>query len=132
MAQFPSPQIARKSYDYRTLGLGYANLGAFLMRAGIPYDSPAAADVTAAITALLGGASYAASAEMAGAPTLGAFPRFEPNRDSMLRVIRNHERAALNAPASEYEGLSVIPRGLTGEFCPEPMVKAARAAWDKA
>jgi ribonucleoside-diphosphate reductase alpha chain len=130
MAQFPSPQIARKSYDYRTLGLGYANLGAFLMRAGIPYDSPAAADVTAAITALLGGASYAASAEMAGA--LGAFPRFAPNRDSMLRVIRNHERAARNAAASEYEGLSVIPRALTGEFCPEPMVKAARAAWEQA
>jgi ribonucleoside-diphosphate reductase alpha chain len=130
MAQFPSPQIARKSYDYRTLGLGYANLGAFLMRAGIPYDSPAAADVTAAITALLGGASYAASAEIAGA--LGAFPRFASNRDSMLRVIRNHERAARNAPAAEYEGLSVIPRGLTGEFCAEPMVKAARASWEKA
>jgi ribonucleoside-diphosphate reductase alpha chain len=130
MAQFPSPQIARKSYDYRTLGLGYANLGAFLMRAGIPYDSPAAADVTAAITALLGGASYAASAEIAGA--LGAFPRFAPNRDSMLRVIRNHERAARNAGPAEYEGLSVIPRGLTGEFCPEPMVKAARASWEKA
>src|SRR5690606_12497542 len=75
MAQFPSPAIARRSYDYRTLGLGYANLGAFLMRAGVPYDSPAAADITAAITALLGGASYAASAEIAGA--LGAFPRFK-------------------------------------------------------
>jgi ribonucleoside-diphosphate reductase alpha chain len=130
MAQFPSPQIARKSYDYRTLGLGYANLGAFLMRAGIPYDSPAAADVTAAITALLGGASYAASAEIAGA--LGAFPRFAANRESMLRVIRNHERAARNAASAEYEGLSVVPRGLTGEFCPEPMVKAARASWEKA
>jgi ribonucleoside-diphosphate reductase alpha chain len=130
MAQFPSPAIARKSYDYRTLGLGYANLGAFLMRAGIPYDSPAAADVTAAITALLGGESYAASAEIAAG--LGAFPRFADNRDSMLRVMRNHERAARNAPASEYEGLSVIPRPLTGEFCPEPMVKAARAAWEKA
>jgi len=132
MAQFPSPAIARKSYDYRTLGLGYANLGAFLMRAGVPYDSPAAADITAAITALLGGASYAASAEMAGDAKLGAFPRFAPNRDAMLRVIRNHERAARNASASEYEGLSVIPRGLTGEFCPAPMVKAARAAWEQA
>src|SRR5690606_34628793 len=130
MAQFPSPAIARRSYDYRTLGLGYANLGAFLMRAGVPYDSPAAADVTAAITALLGGESYAASAEIAKG--LGAFPRFAANRDAMLRVIRNHERAARNAPASEYEGLSVLPRPLTGEFCPEPMVKAARAAWEKA
>ncbi|HLU69549.1 MAG TPA: adenosylcobalamin-dependent ribonucleoside-diphosphate reductase, partial [Fibrobacteria bacterium] len=130
MAQFPSPAIARRSYDYRTLGLGYANLGAFLMRAGVPYDSPAAADITAAITALLGGASYAASAEIAGA--LGAFPRFAANRDAMLRVIRNHERAARNAPSSEYEGLSVIPRGLTGEHCPDAMVKAARAAWTQA
>jgi ribonucleoside-diphosphate reductase alpha chain len=130
MAQFPSPEIARKSFDYRTLGLGYANLGAFLMRAGIPYDSPAAVDWTAVITAILGGESYAASAEMAS--MLGTFPRFAANRDPMLRVIRNHERAARAAPAPEYEGLSVIPRGITGEFCPEPMVKAAREAWERA
>ncbi len=130
MAQFPSPAIARKSYDYRTLGLGYANLGAFLMRAGIPYDSRAAADWTQTITALLGGESYAASAEMAGA--LGSFPRFTANRDAMLRVIRNHERAARAASVSEYEGLSVIPRGLAGEFAPESMVAAAREAWERA
>ncbi len=130
MAQFPSPQIARKSYDYRTLGLGYANLGAFLMRAGIPYDSPEAADWAAAITAQLGGESYATSAEIAA--NLGAFPRFAPNRDSMLRVMRNHERAARAVSASEYEGLSVIPRALSGEFCPAPMVKAARESWARA
>ncbi len=130
MAQFPSPEIARKSYDYRTLGLGYANLGAFLMRTGIPYDSPAAADWTSAITAILGGESYAASAEIAA--SLGAFPRFAANRDPMLRVIRNHERAARAAAASEYEGLSVIPRALAGEFCPESMMKAARSAWERA
>ncbi len=130
MAQFPSPEIARKSYDYRTLGLGYANLGAFLMRVGIPYDSPAAADWTAAITAMLGGESYAASAAVAAAR--GAFPRFAANRDPMLRVVRNHERAARAASASEYEGLSVIPRGIAGEFCPGPMVKAARDSWEKA
>ena len=130
MAQFPSPEIARRSYDYRTLGLGYANIGAFLMRLGIPYDSPAAADWTSALTAVMGGESYATSAEIAA--TLGAFPRFAANRDPMLRVIRNHERAARGASTSEYEGLSVIPRGLTGEFIPESLMKAAREAWEKA
>jgi ribonucleoside-diphosphate reductase alpha chain len=100
------------------------------MRVGIPYDSAAAADWTAAITAILGGESYAASAEMAAA--LGAFPRYAANRDAMLRVMRNHERAARCAAGSEYEGLSVIPRGITGEFCPAPMVKAAREAWERA
>ncbi len=130
MAQFPSTEIARRSFDYRTLGLGYANLGAFLMRAGIPYDSAAASDWTATITAILGGESYAASAEIAA--SLGAFPRYAANRDSMLRVIRNHERAVRSAAASEYENLAVIPRGLAGEFCPESMVKAARDAWERA
>src|SRR5690606_6538738 len=86
MAQFPSREIARKTHDFRTLGLGYANLGAFLMRAGIPYDSAAAAAWTGGITALMGGQAYAASAEMAEG--MGAFPRFLPNREDMLRVIR--------------------------------------------
>jgi ribonucleoside-diphosphate reductase alpha chain len=130
MAQFPSPEIALRSYEYRTLGLGYANLGAFLMRAGIPYDSPAAADWTSAITSLLGGASYAASAEMAHA--LGAFPRHATNREAMIRVIRNHRRAAENAPAEVYEGLTVAPRGFSGEFCPEALVSEARAVWREA
>src|SRR6185437_15374398 len=92
MAQFPSKQIAQLSYDYRTLGLGYANIGGFLMSAGIPYDSREARAIAGAITAILTGRSYATSAEMAA--ELGAFRRFAENRDAMLRVIRNHRYAA--------------------------------------
>ncbi|MYE32662.1 MAG: adenosylcobalamin-dependent ribonucleoside-diphosphate reductase, partial [Chloroflexi bacterium] len=130
MAQYPSPAIAQLSHDYRTLGLGYANLGALLMVQGIPYDSPEALAQTGAYTALLTGVSYATSAEMAR--ELGAFPEYDANRDAMLRVIRNHRRAAHDAPEGEYEGLTVLPRGLDAAHCPEPIVKAAREAWDEA
>src|SRR5207245_2098805 len=92
MAQFPSKEIARRSYDFRTLGLGYANLGGLLMSMGIPYGSAAGRALGGAVTALMTGASYATSAEMAG--ELGAFPGFAENREAMLRVIRNHRRAA--------------------------------------
>src|SRR5439155_2120855 len=96
MAQFPSVAIAQKSYDFRTLGLGYANVGSLLMVQGIPYDSPQGRAQCAALTALMHAAAYATSAEIAA--ELGPFPRYTPNRDSMLRVIRNHRRAAYNAP----------------------------------
>ena len=92
MASFPSEDIAKLSYRFRTLGLGYANLGAMLMQAGIAYDSEKGRAICAALTAILTGESYAASAEMAR--ELGAFPGFEENRADMLRVIRNHRRAA--------------------------------------
>src|SRR5271169_4075325 len=102
MAQFPSVAVARKSFDFRTLGLGYANLGALLMVQGIPYDSPEGRSQAAALTSLMHAASYAASAELAG--EVGPFLRYEANRDAMLRVVRNHRRAAWNVPAKEYEG----------------------------
>src|SRR3546814_11570046 len=89
MAQFPSREIASLSYEFRTLGLGYANVGGLLMADGLGYDSSEGRALTAAITAILTGVSYATSAEMAG--ELGAFPSFEKNRDAMLRVIRNHQ-----------------------------------------
>src|SRR3954454_8075663 len=92
MASFPSEQIAKLSYKFRTLGLGYANLGAMLMQAGIPYDSEKGRAICGALTAILTGESYATSAEMAR--ELGAFPGFEENKQEMLRVIRNHRRAA--------------------------------------
>ncbi len=130
MAQFPSKEIARKSYEFRTLGLGYANLGTLLMRLGIPYDSPQALSIAGALTAILTGESYAASAEMAR--ELGVFPGFARNREHMLRVIRNHRRAAYNAAASEYEGLSVKPLGIKGEFAPNDLVAAAKECWDRA
>ena len=130
MAQFPSRRIAELSYHYRTLGLGYANLGTILMVAGIPYDSPEALAWAGAITAIMCGQSYATSAEMAEA--LGAFPGFADNREPMLRVMRNHRRAAHNAAPEEYEGLTIKPIGINPKYCPLELVKAARAAWDEA
>ncbi|MDQ2818692.1 MAG: adenosylcobalamin-dependent ribonucleoside-diphosphate reductase [Candidatus Eremiobacteraeota bacterium] len=130
MAQFPSPEIARKSYEYRTLGLGYANLGTLLMVSGIPYDSPRALAMAGALSAILTGQSYAASAEMAG--QLGPFPRYKDNAQHMLRVMRNHRRAAYNAQAKEYEGLSVVPMCIDPNLCPPYLLAAARAAWDQA
>ncbi|MCC6236009.1 MAG: vitamin B12-dependent ribonucleotide reductase [Dehalococcoidia bacterium] len=130
MAQFPSHDIAKLSYDYRTLGLGYANLGATLMVLGIPYDSRQALAWSAAITAIMTGASYAASAEMAS--ELGAFPCYPENRDAMLRVIRNHRRAAYGLDGRDYEGLSVLPMALDTAACPPALAEAARSTWDRA
>ena len=130
MAQFPSPEIARKSYQYRTLGLGYANLGTLLMVWGIPYDSPRALAITGALSAILTGISYATSAEMAS--QVGTFPKYEENAENMLRVMRNHRRAAYNAPASEYEDLSVVPMGIDPSLCPPYLLAAAHEAWDRA
>ncbi|MHC4947324.1 MAG: adenosylcobalamin-dependent ribonucleoside-diphosphate reductase, partial [Planctomycetota bacterium] len=109
MASFPSAEIARQSWRFRTLGLGYANLGAMLMQAGIPYDSEQGRAVCSAITAILTGRSYATSAVMAR--QLGAFAGFDDNRDDMLRVVRNHRRAAYGVPrdSDAYEGLSIPP-----------------------
>ncbi|WP_119168781.1 vitamin B12-dependent ribonucleotide reductase [Algihabitans albus] len=130
MAQFPSREIAERSYRYRTLGLGYANLGGLLMSLGLSYDSEAGRALCGAITALMTGASYVTSAEMAG--ELGAFPGYEENRDAMLRVIRNH-RLAAHGRTSGYEALSVLPVPLDLASCPDRAVAvAAAAAWDEA
>src|SRR6266850_4183381 len=101
MAAYPSPAIAQRSWDFRTLGLGYANMGTVLMRKGIPYDSPEATAICGAVTAVMCGEAYATSAEMAR--DLGPFPGFQRNQDAMLRVMRNHRRAAYRTPAAEYE-----------------------------
>src|SRR5712671_3192586 len=130
MAQFPSKEIARRSYDFRTLGLGYANLGGLLMSMGLPYDSAAGRAIGSAITALMTGSSYATSAEMAG--ELGAFPGYAENRAAMLRVIRNHRRAA-HGESVGYEGLSILPVALDAANCPDPEIaEAAGRSWDKA
>jgi len=130
MAQFPSERIAQLSYEFRTLGLGYANVGGLLMASGLSYDSVAGRALIASITALMTGESYATSAEMAG--ELGAFPGYAKNRDGMLRVIRNHRRAAYGQE-SGYDGLSVNPVPLDGDNCPDAaLVAAARLAWDHA
>ncbi|GBD36721.1 Vitamin B12-dependent ribonucleotide reductase [bacterium HR36] len=129
MAQFPSKAIARRSYDYRTLGLGYANLGTLLMVEGVPYDSDRGRAICAALTCLMHATAYSTSAEMAR--ELGPFPRFHANREAMLRVIRNHRRAAYQAPASEYEGLTIKPQGLDPQHCPQFLLEAARREADR-
>jgi ribonucleoside-diphosphate reductase alpha chain len=130
MAQFPSFRIARQSYEYRTLGLGFANLGALLMRMGIAYDSPEGRAVCGALSAILTGEGYAESARMA--KELGPFVKYKENAESMLRVIRNHRRAAWSAPSAEYEGLSIRPVALDAAVGPRDLLAAARKAWDDA
>jgi ribonucleoside-diphosphate reductase alpha chain len=128
MAQFPSKEVAQLSYEYRTLGLGYANLGTLLMVSGISYDSEEARGIAGALTAIMTGISYKTSAEMA--KDLGTFPRFEENRDDMLRVMRNHRLAAYDA--DNYEGLSLKPQGIKAQYCPAYLLTAACKAWDDA
>jgi ribonucleoside-diphosphate reductase alpha chain len=130
MASFPSRAIAEKSFIFRTLGLGYANLGTILMRLGIPYDSPRALAICGALTAVLTGEAYATSAEMAA--ELGPFEGYARNCKHMLRVIRNHRLAAYNAAPEEYEGLTIKPKGIQPEHCPPDLLLAARRAWDRA
>ncbi len=130
MAQFPSKQIAKLSYEYRTTGLGFANIGGLLMTSGIAYDSPEGRAICGAITAIMTGVCYETSAQMAG--ELGAFPGHEPNAENMLRVMRNHRRAA-HGEADGYEGLSVNPVPLDHASCPQgDLVEHATAAWDRA
>ncbi len=130
MAQFPSKEIAQRSYDFRTLGLGYANLGSLLMLQGIPYDSDEAFAICGALTAIMHMSSYSASAEMAR--ELGTFSHYDLNKDHMLRVIRNHRRAAYNVPNDEYEQLTIFPMGINPKYCPSDLLKAAREESDKA
>ena len=130
MAQFPSRQIAELSYRYRTMGLGFANIGGLLMAAGIPYDSPEGRAICGALSSIMTGVSYATSAEMA--EELGPFPGYEPNAADMLRVIRNHRRAAYGHKDG-YEKLSIAPVPLDHAACPsDELITAATRAWDRA
>ena len=130
MAQFPSREIAQRSYDFRTLGLGYANVGGLLMSSGIPYNSEAGRAICAALSAIMTGVCYATSAEMAA--ELGSFPRFAENREAMLRVIRNHRRAA-HGHRSGYEQMTTPPVPLDLNAVPDQqLVTHAKAAWDRA
>jgi ribonucleoside-diphosphate reductase alpha chain len=130
MAQFPSKEIAELSFKFRTLGLGFANLGSLLMMQGIPYDSNEAFAICGALTAIMHMNSYSTSAEMA--KELGAFPHYEKNKDHMLKVVRNHRRAAYNVPTEEYEKLSIYPVGINPKHCPSDLLKAAREDSDRA
>ncbi|MEO6436447.1 MAG: LAGLIDADG family homing endonuclease, partial [Tepidisphaeraceae bacterium] len=146
MASFPSEEIARLSYMFRTLGLGYANLGAMLMQAGIPYDSDKGRAICAALTAILTGESYATSAEMAR--ELGAFSGYEKNQPDMLRVIRNHRRAAYDVAhmkahglqsVGAYENLDISPVGIdhtqfvaSDPLASRELLSASLECWDRA
>ncbi|MFD2206208.1 vitamin B12-dependent ribonucleotide reductase [Kiloniella antarctica] len=130
MAQFPSKAIAQYSYEFRTLGLGYANIGGMLMSTGVSYDSPEGRAICATLSAIMTGTAYATSAEMAG--ELGAFKRYDLNKKDMLRVIRNHRRAAYGKEAG-YEGLEINPVPIAANDCPDQaLVEAAKTAWDSA
>jgi len=129
MAQFPSKEVAQLSYDYRTLGLGYANLGSMLMVSGIAYDSDPARGIAGAITAIMTGISYKTSAEMAA--FLGPFAGYKANRKHMLRIMRNHRAAAYDA-SDAYEGLEIKPIGIDAKYCPDYLLKSATKAWDSA
>lgn len=130
MAQFPSKEIAQLSYDFRTLGLGYANIGGLLMNMGYSYDSAEGRALCGALTAVMTGTAYATSAEIAG--ELGAFASYERNAAHMLRVIRNHRTAAYGRTEG-YEALAVPPVPLDHANCPDENLSAlAKAAWDDA
>jgi ribonucleoside-diphosphate reductase alpha chain len=130
MAQFPSARIAQLSYRYRTLGLGYANIGGLLMMLGHGYDSDQGRALCGALSAILTGVAYSTSAEMAA--ELGVFPGYEANAEPMLRVVRNHRRAAYSETAG-YEKLASLPVALDAANCPDArLVERARASWDQA
>lgn len=130
MAQFPSKSIAELSYEFRTLGLGYANIGGLLMTMGLSYDSKEGRAIAGALTAIMTGITYKTSAEMAA--ELGTFPGYKKNAAHMLRVIRNHRRAA-HGQSNGYEGLSVNPVPMDLVSCPQTdLVTHAQAAWDAA
>ncbi len=129
MAQFPSKEVAQLSYDYRTLGLGYANLGSLLMVQGIPYDSEKALGIAGALTAIMTGVAYKTSAEMAR--HLGTFSKYEENKKHMLRVMRNHRAAAYDAQDA-YDSIEIKPQGIKAQFCPDYLLTAATKAWDDA
>src|SRR5881394_2520456 len=130
MAQFPSKAIAELSYEFRTLGLGFANIGGLLMTMGLSYDSKEGRALCGALSAIMTGISYATSAEMA--KELGPFPGYKKNAAHMLRVIRNHRRAA-HGQLTGYEALAVNPVPLDHAFCPQAdIVTHATAAWDQA
>ena len=130
MAQFPSKEIAQLSYDFRTLGLGYANIGGLLMNMGLGYDSDQGRAMAGALTAIMTGVAYATSAEIAG--ELGPFPGYARNADHMLRVMRNHRTAAYGK-ADGYEQLAIKPVPLDHKNCPDArLIDLAKASWDEA
>jgi len=129
MAQFPASKMADLSFKYRTLGLGFANIGSLLMVSGIPYASKKANAMTALVSAILTGVSYKTSAELA--KEMGSFKGYEANKEDMLRVIRNHRRAVYRVESEEYEGLTITPQGINPKYAPDYMLNASKKIWDE-
>ena len=130
MAQFPSKEIAQLSYEYRTLGLGFANIGGLLMAQGHSYDSDEGRAICGSISAIMTGVAYATSAEIAS--EVGPFPQYQKNAKHMLRVMKNH-RLAAHGKAKGYKGLNILPVPLDAAPCPDKkLIDAAKAAWDNA
>jgi ribonucleoside-diphosphate reductase alpha chain len=130
MAQLPSRTMAIGTYNYRTLGLGFANLGSVLMRMGLAYEDKKGYAFTGAISSIMTGESYATSAEMAA--ILGTFKKYDHNKQDMLRVIRNHRRAAYNSPNDEYENLTIFPVGLDERYADKELTTVSKSSWDYA
>ncbi len=130
MAHFPSPEMAIKSHEFRALGLGFANIGTLLMLQSVPYDSEKSRAIAGALAAILTGEAYAVSAELAN--VLGVFKHYKKNQEQMLKVIRNHRRAAYNEAEDSYENLTIKPKALDQKICPQDLLQTARQAWDKA
>ncbi len=128
MAQYPTREIAALSYEYRPIGLGFANLGGLLMSSGIPYDSNQGRAIAASISSIMAGTAYKTSAELAA--VLGPFKHFEKNRKAMLRVMKNHRAAACNDKKA-YEGLSIQPEGIEEKYCPQNLFDASQKVWDE-
>ena len=128
MSQFPSKRIAESTFEFRSLGLGYTNLGSLLMVAGIPYDSPEALAMTGVLSSLLTSEAYSTSSLLAR--ELGTFLHYEKNKEDMLRVIRNHRNAVYNASEKDYERLTIKPIGLDEKYCPHYLLDAAKKSWD--
>ena len=114
-SSYPTEEIGRNARAFRQLGLGYANLGALLMSNGLPYDSDEGRAVAGALTAVMTGRAYRKSAEVAAA--VGAYEKFEENRDPHLHVMRKHRAAADEIDATLVE---------------EPLLEAAKRSWDEA
>jgi ribonucleoside-diphosphate reductase alpha chain len=112
---YPEKSITENSHLFRPLGLGYANLGSVIMSQALPYDSDQARAFAAAVSAILTGTAYAASAEIASLK--GSFEEFEKNTDDMLKVINMHRQHAHDIPESH---------------CPDYLRNAAKDAWDEA
>ena len=129
MAQFPSKEIAQGSYDYKNSWIRLCKpQGSLLMRKGIAYDSDLGRAIAGALTAMLTGEAYKASAEMAG--IVGPFPKYEENSENMLRVMNNHRKAAYDT--NDYEGLSHDLIAINQELCPSDLLEAAQLSWDEA